>query len=111
MNRFDNSGFIKKIFRKINFNFLFLAAIVAAFVMLLGYISGSEKFDEKKILEDSIKDDIVHCYALEGVYPPDIEYIEDNYGLNYDHNRFIVDYNIFADNVMPNFYVIERNDG
>lgn len=57
-----------------------------------------EKFE---ILSDAIKRSAVQCYAIEGFYPPNIEYLEDNYGLVVNHDNYVVSYNIFASNIMP----------
>ena len=61
-------------------------------------------------LETSIRRSVVACYASEGVYPPDIEYLENNYGLQIDHNKYFVRYSVFAENLMPDITVIEINN-
>ncbi|HAQ39394.1 MAG TPA: hypothetical protein DCM73_00135 [Clostridiales bacterium] len=62
----------------------------------------NEKFD---ILSDAIKRSAVQCYAIEGFYPPDVEYLEKNYGLVVDYDRYVVNYSIFASNIMPDIEV------
>ena len=32
-----------------------------------------------------------HCYAVEGRYPPDLDYLEEHYGIRTEHRRFAVD--------------------
>ncbi|MBP3886955.1 MAG: hypothetical protein J6F30_04775 [Cellulosilyticum sp.] len=66
----------------------------------------STRAEEQIQLEGALKRAIVECYALEGVYPPNIEYIEQNYGIVIDREQFIVHYEAFADNIMPDFIVI-----
>lgn len=61
-----------------------------------------ERFD---ILADAIVRSAVQCYAIEGFYPPSIEYLEDNYGLVVDHDKYVVSYSIFASNIMPDVEV------
>ncbi len=61
-----------------------------------------EKFE---ILSDAIKRSAVQCYAIEGFYPPSIEYLEDNYGLVVDHDSYVVSYRVFASNIMPDIEV------
>lgn len=46
------------------------------------------------------------CYAVEGRYPTDATYLEDHYGLTYDHNRYIVSLDAFADNILPDISVL-----
>lgn len=61
-----------------------------------------EKFE---ILSDAIKRSAVQCYAIEGFYPPNIEYLEDKYGLVVDHGKYVISYQIFASNIMPEIEV------
>ena len=48
------------------------------------------------------------CYAAEGIYPPDISYLEEHYGIQIDKDRFAVYYDVFASNLMPDITVIEK---
>ncbi|MDR1070384.1 MAG: hypothetical protein LBL37_06360 [Gracilibacteraceae bacterium] len=50
----------------------------------------------------------VHCYALEGEYPPDMLYLRDHYGLRLDRN-YVYHYEAFASNIMPDITVLPRN--
>jgi hypothetical protein len=50
----------------------------------------------------------VSCYALEGQYPPDIAYLQEQYGLQIDMDRYMVHYEVFAENIMPDITVLER---
>ena len=62
-----------------------------------------------KQLESSLRRAIAACYATEGIYPPSIEYLEENYGLQVDESRYFVDYIVFAENLMPDFVVLDRS--
>ncbi|MDL2215663.1 hypothetical protein LJB77_01100 [Ruminococcaceae bacterium OttesenSCG-928-N02] len=57
-------------------------------------------------LEQAITRAAVHCYALEGAYPPDMAYLQEHYALQYNQQRFIVDYQCFAQNLMPDITVL-----
>ena len=37
--------------------------------------------------------------------------MEKNYGLQVDHDRFYIDYIVFAENLMPDFTVLEVSGG
>lgn len=67
------------------------------------------KGEEKAQLEIALKRAMIECYALEGTYPPDVAYMEENYGVVIDKSQFIVHYSIFAENIMPDFKVIEKD--
>ena len=62
-----------------------------------------------KQMEDTIYKAVLNCYAIEGRYPATIDYVEQHYGLQIDHDRYDVFYEIFAENVMPEITVIEKN--
>lgn len=50
----------------------------------------------------------VQCYAVEGSYPATLGYLEENYGLQLNHQQYIVDYEVFASNVLPDVAVLQR---
>lgn len=91
-----------------------MIAILIFAVACLITISGirttisSTKEEEKLQLEMAIKRAIIECYAIEGAYPPDVDYMEDHYGVVVDDRAYIVHYDCFAANVMPDFKVIDR---
>ena len=64
--------------------------------MYIAVDSAQRKSDEEsyKILSDAIIRSAVQCFAIEGFYPPDIEYLENNYGLLVDHNKYFVSYRV-----------------
>lgn len=108
MNRFNQPSLKNRIFQSTNFSVLFFLVVICLFIYGISVLSGSSVNDDKKILTDAIERDIVHCYAVEGMYPPSLEYMEEKYGLIYDHDKFLVDYEIFGSNIMPNVKIIER---
>ena len=92
-------------------------AIIAA-VALTAVISVQDfgsRYEDRKLNEvrDTVLSYIAQCYALEGEYPPDLQYLEDNYGLIMDKNRYIYHYEKFASNIFPDVKVLllkERGD-
>jgi hypothetical protein len=81
-------------------------------IMLFLFVGGINYTGHKTIirqqesLENAINRDIAQCYALEGAYPPSLEYIKENYGLTYDENTFFVDYQPIASNLYPDVTII-----
>ena len=59
-------------------------------------------------LEDSVRRTAVTCYAAEGFYPPSVDYMEENWGLQYEKDRYVVRYEVFASNLMPQITVLEK---
>lgn len=76
---------------------------------------GMSRFWEQSGTEytDAVKQAIyrtsAHCYALEGSYPPDLAYMEQNYGLILDHKKYSYVYEIFASNIRPEVEVLQWN--
>lgn len=60
------------------------------------------------MLRQATRKAVIQCYAIEGSYPPDITYLEENYGLEYNHDKYFVDYERYASNLMPYVDVFER---
>ncbi|MEA4912460.1 MAG: hypothetical protein VB092_07640 [Oscillospiraceae bacterium] len=48
------------------------------------------------------------CYAVEGVYPEDVDYLAAHYGLSLDRERYIYHYNALGGNLFPEIYVIAK---
>lgn len=93
-----------------------LALAVPVLVIFAGWmlIRGAERLnadrgaEAKARLEDAIRRGCVACYAAEGRYPQDLEYLEAHYGLQIDKEHYSVFYEPFGSNLMPNFTVLER---
>lgn len=73
----------------------------------VGQMSVSTDDQSLKILQDAVQRATVQCYAIEGMYPPNIQYLEDNYGLVYNHEEYIIHYEVFAGNIFPDITVID----
>lgn len=48
------------------------------------------------------------CYAAQGAYPPDLDYIEEHWGVQIDWSRYAVFYHVEGSNLMPDITVLER---
>ena len=83
--------------------------MIAAFC-IGGMHSAEVKQQEEalRIAEESIRRGAISCYALEGVYPPDYEYLKENYGIRVDEEKYTVFYSVFASNMMPDITVVEK---
>lgn len=88
---------------------LILIAVLAAFVLFSNSMVNTNVEREKEILENAIDRSITQCYALEGVYPGDLTYLEENYGLIYNKEQFFVDYQYIGGNLRPDITIIERD--
>ncbi|WP_367565909.1 hypothetical protein [Lacrimispora sp.] len=79
--------------------------VVALFVSGIMSFSKNAGARGAETLRDAIRRASVQCYAIEGRYPPSVEYLEENYGIQIDRNRYNVFYSGFASNFMPDITV------
>lgn len=87
---------------------LILVAVLVVFIFFSNSMVSTNSEREKEILENAIDRSITQCYALEGVYPNDLTYLEENYGLIYNKEQFFVDYQYIGGNLRPDITIIER---
>lgn len=96
---------------------LYLLPLLAFLVLFILFYRGINSVSEttidkqKESLETALTRSITQCYAVEGVYPPDLTYIEEHYGLTYDKTLFLVDYRPIGSNIMPDVTVLTRTGG
>lgn len=95
------------------FKSIVLPAILG--VLLLGVLAlGVWRFNVMSLEQDreltcaALKKAAVQCYADEGRYPADVEYLYEHYGVHVDTDEFFVNYNCAASNVFPNITVTRR---
>ena len=85
-----------------------LAALLSCFLMGLSSLDQRQSAEDRQLLEEALHRGAVACYAAEGFYPPDADYLCRNYGVVYDTQRYTIHYNLFASNLMPDITVTER---
>lgn len=84
------------------------AAIVLAFCLAVDRLTSASDGAELKLVRDAVKNAALTCYAVEGAYPDDIDYLREHYGLAYNEERYLIYYDAFASNVLPDIRVVER---
>lgn len=85
------------------------AACVAAFVLSLDSVQDRQGEEGRQQLETALRRAAVACYAAEGIYPPTVEYLQQHYGVQIQEDRYIVFYDVFANNLMPDITVLEKD--
>ena len=91
--------------------FLGVAIFLAAALVFVLLVSGAKETSERESLRtarESLRRAIITCYAVEGSYPENYEYIKENYSVRIDEQKYFVHYLIIASNVMPDFEIYER---
>lgn len=84
-----------------------IAAVLLACFAFSGIETG-RKEEGRRQLEQALRRMAVACFAMEGFYPPDVAYMQQHYGLQYDERNYIVYYEYIASNLMPDITVLER---
>lgn len=83
------------------------AAALVCFATAIGSLERGREREDLDQLGEVLRKSSVACYASEGVYPPDLEYLKERYGVQIDEKRYIVCYDRFAQNLMPDITVLE----
>jgi len=87
-----------------------VTALLLWFFSALGQLGSGQAREGKLQLETALRRAAAACYAAEGIYPPNLEYLESHYGIRVDEGRYAVIYNVFGSNLMPDITVLERTD-
>lgn len=86
---------------------IFFVCLLTFFYIGIANVVTTSNTEKQKILQDSVQRAMVQCYAIEGMYPPNISYLEENYGVIIDHEKYVVHYEVFAANILPDIRVID----
>lgn len=85
-----------------------IAAVLLLFLTGLSNLDRDSSEEGRQQLEDALRRAAVACYAAEGIYPPDLDYLKEHYGIQVDEKHYAVFYEVFASNLMPDITVLER---
>lgn len=88
---------------------LILLLLIICCFLLSTYRLGDAQMEQGRLqLEQAVRKTAVTCYAAEGFYPPDIAYMQEHYGLQWNARNYVIHYEIFASNLMPDITVLTR---
>ena len=87
---------------------LIFVALIAALIILVNNITVRGGDQELEMVRDAVKNSALTCYAVEGIYPAELDYLQEHYNLSYNEERYKVYYEAFASNLMPYIRVVER---
>ena len=109
-NRFQNQPPLYTRIHLSHFFLLFSVTAIIVFLYGINSIDHSTKVSQMESLHNTISQCVTHCYAVEGTYPPSLDYLKEHYGLIYDENSFFVDYTAIGSNLRPDITIIEKGD-
>ena len=85
-----------------------ILAVLLCFFSGLSNLSQGKQEEDRLQLETAVRKAVVACYAAEGFYPPDLEYLQEQYGIQVSNHKYTVVYHGFGANLMPDITVVER---
>ena len=89
-----------------------LILVLAVSLCFLGAVARLEdrrREAGKQQLETALRRAAVSCYGAEGFYPPDVAYLQEHYGLQYEEEIYVIRSERKASNWMPDITVLERS--
>lgn len=108
MNRFAKKKGVLRFLRKIKFSVVIFLGLIILVLYGLGNVSTMTKEKQAESLRSALNRSIVHCYCVEGTYPPSLDYLIEHYGLTYDTDDFYIDYQPIGGNLKPDVTIIEK---
>ena len=79
--------------------------VILAIILWATNMTVKANAEQAKVQEEAIRKAAVTCYAIEGRYPESLKYVKDNYNVIVDEEDFVINYEVFASNIMPSIDV------
>ena len=86
---------------------LVMVLVLCGVWILINRVGRSSGAAQTAFVTEAVHNAALTCYAVEGAYPTNLEYLRTHYGLAYDQSRYLVRYDSFGSNLMPDISVIE----
>lgn len=108
MNRFIPKRHVSVSFIGGMVSFLFLLIFLIYFIFGISKIDESTLNEQALNLDRAVRRSVTQCYAVEGTYPPSLDYLVEHYGLQYDKKLFFIDYTPIGSNIMPDITILPK---
>ena len=82
--------------------------LLGLFWWICGKIGDSADAEQCRLTEEAIRRAAVDCYAIEGSYPRNLDYLVEHYGVQVDTGKFVVNYEAAGANLLPYIEVVPR---
>jgi competence protein ComGC len=101
---------MRRFIKSLGYQSIIITAVLLIIILVsfqsVEKVSNSE--DRSAAIEKVIMKAAVQCYALEGSYPPSVDYLKDNYGIILDESQYFYFYDTNGANIAPTIQVIKR---
>ena len=102
-----------KLYKLKTIQFLVMIVISVSFIGIIvsPFIKSEFEYDkiEIDIVKKTVEKYVIQCYATEGSYPPNIDYLSEHYGLILDKDKYIYEYEAVAENISPVIRIFVNN--
>lgn len=109
MIRFTSAKKRSGILRPILSTLILFGVLTGIFVSGISSVSESAEENYTESLRLAILRSAVHCYAMEGRYPESLDYLREHYGIRWNEDEYVVDYDITGSNLRPDVTIIPLN--
>ena len=88
---------------------MLIVSLIFIVIIITGLSSYESRFDgiETDRIKETVEKYAIQCYATEGAYPPNVQYLSDHYGLILN-DKYIYEYEPIAENIKPIVQVFLR---
>ncbi len=84
-----------------------LLLILCVSIITLNRAGIRAKEESKQAAEAAIQKALATCYATEGFYPANFNYLEEHYGVRIDRKKYVVNYQVLGSNTKPYVKLVE----
>ncbi len=84
---------------------ILFGGVIVLFNAGVSFVSNNVSDQQLELIEAAVRRSAVQCYAVEGSYPSDLEYLVEDYGLFYDSENYVIHYNSLGSNLLPQIRV------
>ena len=85
---------------------LLVVVALVIFATAVDSLNDGQSAERLHQVEQAVRRSCAACYAAEGRYPQDLDYLKDRYGLQIDEDTYIVYYAAQTGNLMPDIVVM-----
>jgi competence protein ComGC len=86
---------------------LVIAVVLMSLITPASTFTANSETRQTRAVEEIIDKAMIQCYALEGSYPPNLEYLE-NYGVIMDEDHYNYFFEAVGSNIKPTVKVFQK---
>ncbi len=89
---------------------LMILSLFIVGILFYGVLNSQKEYNQNELerIESNIRKAAITCYSIEGFYPSDLDYLEENYGLVIDKKEINVFYQVVGSNIFPDIMVTRK---